>query len=443
MNKYSDYQILAIGQLATMRYALLNYDMGLGKTAIAIGACDSVNAKRILVICPSVARVNWQREFAQWSIYDHEFTVCFTHHQHPTALTIVSYEYATSYLARLVSKEWDVVICDESHFVKEPKAKRTQAIYGTPGIVRKTSRMWNLTGTPAPNNASELWPMLYTFGITGLRYDDFVERYCITRPTFFNGKRGFQVIGTKQEMIPEIKGMLKQIMMRKTKEEVLKELPPISFASVTVEAGPLPADFDGDKVRTELRGLEEAISFCKSDDQFMNILEANSVATLRRMTGLQKVKAVAELVRSELESGAYKKIIIFGIHQEVIESLHRELTDFGAVTLYGKTPAKQRQENIDRFQGQVSCRVFIGNITAAGTAITLTSASQVLFIEQDWCPANNAQAACRSHRRGQEHPVFVRFAGLADSIDEKITSVLRRKTQDLAMIFNKEENHGN
>jgi SNF2 family DNA or RNA helicase len=441
----SDYQIAAIGWMASKKHALLAFVMGLGKTAVAICACDSVDAKSILVICPAIARYNWQREFAMWSIYDREFTVCLNHKDQPTKFTIVSYEYATTYLYRLVSKQWDVVINDEAHLIKEPEAKRTRAIYGKSGIVRKTTRMWNLTGTPAPNNASELWAMLYTFGITGLSYDFFVERYCTTRPTFYNGKRGTQVTGTKSQYVDELKGMLSQIMLRKTLADVSLQLPACSFSEYVVEPGSLPADFGIEKAQTECHALEEAIAYCSTDEQYLDVFAAmpNSVATLRRMTGLLKVKPVAEMVKTELSQNEYDKIIIFAVHQEVVESLHRELAEFGAVVIYGKTPAKQRQENIDRFQGQQDCRVFIGNIAAAGTAITLTSANQVLFIEQSWTPADNAQAVCRAHRRGQERPVFVRCIGIADSIDEKITSVLRRKTQDLAMIFDKEKTHGN
>ena len=158
---------------------------------------------------------------------------------------------------------------------------------------------------------------------------------------------------------------------------------------------------------------------------------ATCVPTLRRYVGMQKIKHVAELVKRDLHDGAYKKIVIFAVHQAVIEGLRKELSSFGAVTLYGKTPLEKRQEHIDNFQKNPKTKIFIANIQAAGTAITLTAAHHVYFIEQDYSPANNAQAACRVHRHGQTEPVTVTFVALANSVDEKISQILRRKTKDI------------
>jgi SNF2 family DNA or RNA helicase len=127
--------------------------------------------------------------------------------------------------------------------------------------------------------------------------------------------------------------------------------------------------------------------------------------------------------------------VIFAIHRDVIENMRVGLRQFGAVCLYGGTDPEKRQKNIDRFQNNPKCRVFIGNIHAAGTAITLTAAHHVTFIEQDWVPGNNAQAVMRCHRIGQENPVSVRFIVLDGTLDAKIGYILKRKTADLTHIF--------
>ena len=124
-NELSDYQIEGAKFLASKRFALLADDMGLGKTAQAIHASDLIGAKTILVICPAVARVNWKREFYEFSIFDHGFSVCFGPSDWPGSATICSYEYATRYDTRLIQMSWDIVIVDESHFIKEPNAKRS------------------------------------------------------------------------------------------------------------------------------------------------------------------------------------------------------------------------------------------------------------------------------------------------------------------------------
>jgi SWI/SNF-related matrix-associated actin-dependent regulator 1 of chromatin subfamily A len=436
----SPYQILGAAFLFSKPFALLADDMGLGKTLQAIYAAETMNLQSILVICPAVARVNWQREFKMWTLLEWEFQVCFGKDDFPTTgRVIVSYDYAAQYPDRLTSFGWDLVICDESHFIKEPEAKRTVSIYGKNGIIRRTKRLWCLSGTPAPNHVGELWPMLFTFGATRLSYEDFLERYCNCRPTFHGGQRRLQVRGTKKAMIPEIKELLKSVMLRRLKEEVMKELPPIKYDEVTVEPGPA----------LHLMREEDVINYVREKDLATEVIERgggselvsipDSVSTLRKFTGLQKVQPLIEMVSHEIINGAYDKIVIFAVHQEVIENLAEGLRAFGVVKLYGKTPAKERQENIDAFQNDKATRVFIGNITAAGTAITLTASCQVLFAELSWTPGDNAQGAMRAHRRGQTRPVFVRMATLPDSIDQSVTRVLKRKTEELTRIFNHAE----
>lgn len=437
--KLKQYQIEGANFLASKSFALLADEMGVGKTAQAIMASDIIGAKNILVICPAVARVNWRREFLEWSIFSPTFKVCESSKDKPSKKCIVSYDYATENADKLKETQWNLIICDEAHFIKEPNAKRTKAVYGSEGVIRWASRLWCLSGTPAPNNAGELWPMLFTFNATKLKYDAFISEFCITKPTYYNGCRKDKVIRTKKNKIPEIKKMLSGIMLRRMKSDVLKELPSISYSQVSVEGQDLLEVIEEDlkRVKIESRGLEESLSYAKNTDEMSFIIEklGNSVSTLRRYVGLQKVKSVAELITQELEAGAYEKIGIFAIHTDVIANLAKELSKFKPVIVNGSVPPAQRQKAIDSFQNDKATKVFIGNIQAAGTSITLTASHQCLFLEQSWVPGENLQAACRFHRIGQTVPVTVRFASLADSIDEKVSSVLRVKTEELTQIF--------
>lgn len=437
MKELSQYQSEGAEFLTKERFRLLADQPGLGKTAQVIVAADMVRAERILVICPAVARINWDREFQEWSIYAPEFKICVQLSDEPASKTIVSYEYATANSEKLIKLPWDLVVCDESHFIKEPEAKRTQRIYGKSGVIRKTNRLWCLSGTPAPNHVGELWAMLYTFGATSLSYESFIDRYCDTRPTFYHGKRETKVTGTKKSAIPEIKKILSKVMLRRLKSEVLKDLPPIKFETLTVEGSPLP-----DVIRLDMGQVKKEEALVSEADLDL-VLEklGKSVSTLRRYVGLQKVEAVAEIVTQELTDGAYPKIVIFAIHTDVIAMLKNSFQSFNPVVVNGSVKSSDRQNAIDTFQTKADCRVFLGNISAAGTAITLTAADQVLFVEQSWTPGDNAQAADRCHRRGQTMPVTVRMVALADSIDEKVTAVLKKKTEQLTQIFDKSETH--
>lgn len=450
MEKPFEYQSVGAEWLKLRSHALLADEMGLGKTRQAVMASDSIGAKSILIICPSVARINWKREFDLWSILSPQFKVCESQTDFPTKYTIVSFDYATNHKDRLMNQLWDLLIIDESHMVKAVDAKRTSAILGSSGIIRKVKRCWALTGTPAPNHAGELWPLLYTFGVTTLSYTAFIHKYCNT----YRFHDRLNVTGTKVSMIPEVKKLLSKIMLRRLKEEVMKDLPPIHFTHFEVEPGVadilmqpgIDKYFNGSGVNEkelheeldkQRKFIDHALENIGLGANGMKALDgiANSISTLRQYTGLQKVEPIAKLIDEELKANAYDKIVIFAVHRGVIEGLRAKLFKHKPVTLYGGTPPKDRQKAVDKFQNNKRCRIFIGNILAAGTAITLTAAHNVLFVEQSWVPGDNAQAAMRCHRIGQDKPVYVRFAGLADSFDNKISMTLKRKSKELTEIF--------
>lgn len=441
-----DFQSEGAKWLSERKVALLADDMGMGKTIQTIIACHLVNAKRVLVICPAVGQINWKREFDNF---------------YPKLdLIILSYDKARTTKPTSLG-HFDVLILDEVHYLKSLDAKRTRSIYGKQGFVRYAKRTWALSGTPAPNHAGELWTLLFTFSATTLSYEQFVTRYC----EYYNGPRGRTITGTKKERINELRGVLSKVMLRRN-ADILK-LEPIIYEDVVVPAGIVDCDVESSFIQyvfpvdrtNELEALLNRERQMIKDitdkegygNQAMKVLEAMapSISTLRRYVGLQKVQACADIIVEELKNNAYEKIVIFAIHRDVIEALRLRMAgaipgksgrrdfNFNPVTLYGGTPAEKRQINIDKFQKNPKCRVFIGNIQAAGTSITLTSANQVFFVEQSFVPGDNAQAAKRCHRIGQTKPVFVRVAGLADSYDERMSQMLKRKMRDLTDIFDK------
>lgn len=458
MNPLFDYQTIGAEFLAGKAQALLADEMGLGKTIQAIRGLDRIRAERALVICPSVARINWLREYETWAL-DRQPCTVMTQLSDPVPAkghVICSFDYASANATLLrndsvlCNRPWDVLIVDEAHFLKSHEARRAKAIMGAQGISRAAKRIWLMSGTPAPNHPGELWIMLFTFGVTTLTYDAFINRFCIVRPTTY----GMKVVSANPDRIPELKQLLSQIMLRRLKKDVMKELPPISFGHVSVEPGPvdieilpsftqyfLPVD-RRDELQGELKRQYELLNSVynnmrPNENDKLSALGAisDSISTLRRYIGLQKCRDSIELIKFELASKAYEKIVIFAIHRDVIETMRDGLREFGAVTLYGGTDPAKRQQNIDRFQNNPKCRVFIGNIHAAGTAITLTSAHNVTFIEQDFVPGNNAQAIMRCHRIGQTNHVKVRFIVLDGTLDAKIAFILKRKTEHLTQIF--------
>lgn len=445
------YQLEGAAWLADRKAGILADEMGLGKTPQAIAAADDIGAWRVLVVCPAVARANWISEFKKFSWVPRPFTKLVSRKcPIPKGHSVVaSFEMAVARRDELQGK-WDAIIIDEAHYLKSWKAKRTWAILGKEGLIRGAERVWALTGTPMPNHAGELWTWLYTLGRTRLGYYDFVMRFCVFPPGCGPGD---QVVGTNLKRKDELKMLLGPVMKRRLTKDVLQELPPLTFSDVLVERSKvdplLVPEFreyalgsSGTKalqatVEKQDKLIRDAVK--AAGPNAMEILEtmATSVSTLRRYVGLSKVKAVCEMVNYEIAHGRYDKLVIFAVHRQVITLLEEGLKAHKPVTIHGGTSESGRQKAMEKFRTGKHHKVFIGNIQAAGTAITLTTAHNVLFVEQSWVPADNAQASKRCHRFGQKYPVEVRFVGLEDSIDEYVAHVVRRKTAEILEILDR------
>lgn len=421
------------------KFSMLADQMGVGKTPQAIDAsrdlCD------VLTICPSVAKYNWQKEYVKFA--DRPSVVIEGKPLgRPPETCIASFENVARYPDYYWQKRWAAIKVDEAHYLKNPdrlQTGRTKAILGSDGLIHNTERLWALTGTPAPNHAGEIWVWLYVFGFTKLSYEGFIARYCNVRQTGGRYSR-LQIMGSNTKHTPELKALLKQMSLRRLKKDVL-DLPPFFHNTYEIEGDDDAAIFKAypklkEKMREELNDLQERIDFQYevSDEKLLSVLQlmSQSVGSLRRYHGLKKVKPVAEIVSQELFFQEYEKIILFGIHTDVLESLARSLDEFGVVIVTGKHSARQKFEAQERFQDDSSVRVFIGNIQAAGTNLTLTAADQVGFIEQDWVPGNNQQAADRAHRYGQLSAVTARHFAIRNSVDAKVTATLTRKIQELS-----------
>lgn len=439
--------------LAARPKAILADEMGLGKTFQAIRAADKAAVKTVLWLGPATSLHTIAREFERWQSV--ERTVGVVSGTVPTTdVLICSYDRISRGGNRVIGdRRFDLLVCDEAHALKTPTSKRTKYILGRGcsgrgGLVERANRTWFLTGTPVPNHYGEIWPMLRAAFPDRITRDgasgpdthwQFIGRYCVTADTPF----GIQIKGSKNHAA--LKETLRGVMLRRRKEKVLAELPPLTFGTVTLNPEKAERDLlrraEGDVPSDVLDILRAAHATHRrseaSDDAIAAALaaEMTQLATLRRLTGIAKAYATSRLLDEELSSGTLGKVIVFAYHTDAVDHLREALLAFNPVVVDGRTPDRQRQQAVDTFQSVSQCRVFIGQIVAAGTAITLTAASNVVFAEADWVPANNVQAAARAHRIGQSLPVLARFVTLAGSLDEKIMGTLSRKTRDIAQLL--------
>lgn len=284
-----------------------------------------------------------------------------------------------------------------------------------------------MTGTPMPNDPVDIWPWLRFVGGTSLGRAPFTARYFKSRHGTFSSSQT-----PRDEMIPELKIALDAFRLKRTKKQVGLQLPPIHLTTVTV-------DGDTSEIAALLKewpGLEDAIMEA-IEAGGLSFLDAQHIATLRRLVGEAKAPAYAQLAAEEFRNGR-DKLVIFTMHTKAAEMIANHLNSEGFATSIfdGGTPERMRIEHVKSFQNDPAHRGFVGNIKAAGAGLTLTAAADVDLFEQSWAPADNAQALMRVHRIGQGRTVRARLISLAKSIDVKVAEVEARKTASILSIEN-------
>jgi SWI/SNF-related matrix-associated actin-dependent regulator 1 of chromatin subfamily A len=414
--------------LAARGAALLADEPGFGKTAQAIVAADYILARKVLVVTTASARANWLAEFRMWSALPRTGAAIFTTTEKIPDVDIVvvawSNVIAPAIRDQLVARQWDVMILDESHKAKSLDAKATQVVYGA--LQPRAKATWCLTGTPVPNAPNDLYPMLRTLfpqALDGMNYDGFVKQFCTVKPRWIGGQMRQIVTGGKNE--EELGGRLAPHFLRRKADS----LPPIRYSTYTLAAHKardvfplLEKDLDVEAILAAAEAGERV-----SDDVHLG--------TVLRGTGILKAHAAAELLKEELEDGKYDKIVVFHWHTEVGAIIRGALNRHGVVGIDGHTRADKRQGIVERFQTDPSTKVFVGQIVAAGEAITLTAANQCFFVEASLVPKDMAQAVRRILRRGQTRPCFCRVAALSGSIDEALMRIVTKKVATIQKIL--------
>lgn len=383
--------------LAERNRAYLADFMGCGKTVQACDAARRVGAKSVLVICPASATENWRREWKEWGTQGVPFA--------PR-----SFDYVRR--NDRIMGQWDLVIIDEAHYCKSRNAKRTIAALD---VARKSRRVWLLSATPMPNHPGELWAPLRALWpeipkALGLNsHQQWMQHFC----RFVDTKFGPKVYGSKNT--DDLKPYLKQIMLRRTIEEVGLQLPPLR-----VDVSLLPKDpgiNEDDDMHRALAAMEREEAL--GDDAQM--------ARLRRTLGEFKAPAIADILAEELRERQYPKIVVLAYHHSVLDVLRKKLSPFGVMGFDGSTPAQSRQFAIDVFRDDPSIRVFVAQQTAAGIAVNLQVASEIVLVEPSWSPDEDAQAISRIHRIGSTHPCRARIFAVAGTLDEAMQRVRASK----------------
>jgi SWI/SNF-related matrix-associated actin-dependent regulator 1 of chromatin subfamily A len=421
-SKYShrpplSHQKEAIEKLAGSKRFILADDMGLGKTTSTIIAALESKSKKVLIICPASLKLNWEREIRNYT--DKSVYICEgKHFSSEEDFVIINYDIIKNFHdikdkenSQIVDANFDLVIIDESHAIKNTQALRTKLINN---FVKNVNRLWLLTGTPITSRPIDYFNLLSLIeSPVAQNWMAYVIRFC-EGYQFRAGKRKvWNVNGASN--LDELRERTSKQILRRLKTDVLdlpeKIINPIYLRLKSKEYENLMGEY----YNWYRDNKEESSSLTVQFSKLMKV---------RQVIAEEKVSQTIELAENILEQG--KKVIIFSNFTEPLKKIYEH---FGksAVYLDGSTTKPARQKAVDDFQDNEKVKVFCGNIKAAGVGITLTSAEVVIFNDLSFVPSDHSQAEDRAYRYGQKNSVLVYYPLFENTIEGAIYDILIRK----------------
>lgn len=466
------FQVEGVDRLVADKKLLLADEMGLGKTVQCIEAINKIGNEKLvaLVVCPKSVIGVWESELESWLQLPLKTQIA-TPKSFPLAIegsiTLINYDICHKYRDVLHETEYDVVICDEAHYLKSRNTKRTQAVLGTgeeEGSGIRSKYLWLLTGTPVLNRPVELFPLLRAINPQEFgSFEAYTDRYCDPK-TASHGRGHFSMDYSGATNLVELSERLEPIMLRRYKADVLTQLPP-KFRSCLCLTDPYASRVERERIKEIMKAsssnvlmdgsvgmtggsnknMEEFVSdasdllsslYGVSEIDMMENPEnrnklMGSIATVRKETALLKLEPAAELLEDMILS---EKVVVFAHHRHVILELTERFGD-KAVCVLGGMDTTARSEAVQKFQQDSNVRIFVGSIRAAGVGLTLTAASHVIFLELDWSPGVMSQAEDRCHRVGQRDSVQIQYFVFKDTIDEWVAKSLLFKQFNIDQIL--------
>jgi SWI/SNF-related matrix-associated actin-dependent regulator 1 of chromatin subfamily A len=421
----------------------LFFGMGTGKTVTALEAAAQVDAKvtgdvRILIIAPPIALPMWLNEAQQYlGVYDNvsaTLTTGKTPIKRGHRLLVVSYAIASARADEL--REWlgtsGVLICDESHALKNSEAKRTKAILGNTGIAKGAMYVWLLTGTPITRWNDDMYSFLcradpaamkdYLGGTSLLKFQ---LKYTVRQKRKFAGARFAKdvVVGNRNTedlaewIYTDDNGREAPLALRVDLEEVFANMPPLTKTSYPIKIDATP------ELKAQLKAMEE-MSLQDIQEQLKS--KEPALASVRRNLGLAKVKAAAAEIIERIESG--QNVLVGAWHTDVIDALIDALPDkYTADVIDGRTSSKAKVRVTESWNaGELN--VVVAQIAAAGVSLNLQhGGTQIIVVEEDWSPSVMDQFYARLWRYGQKKHVHVDTLASDTKLDKALARISRTK----------------
>ena len=442
--EYMPFQKAGIEFLEKHGNVLIADEMGLGKTIQVIGYLNlHPEMKRVLIIVPASLKLNWAREFKRWDVNNRDIGIL---NGEIHDITITNYETfvasknAEAYFKRVSEMQWDVLVLDESHYIKSTKAKRTKVIIGEnkkvgeeldgkivwgrqKGLVDFARKVILLTGTPIMNRPYELFTQLRALNHPlGRSKSKFVNKYMD-----FNR---YGVDPNSGRNLDELQRTLRTTcMIRREKKDVLLELPDKRRMLIEVPRNVLNIDL--------AKKEQELLKYVQENWNLTGLKHASGAAfeeisAVRHEIGVAKIQFVIRHLEELLEE--VDKIVVFGHHHDVSNAIYDHFKNI-AVIATGQESQKERDDAVQRFQNDATTKLFVASTLAMGVGITLTASSTVVFAEMEWRPGDMFQAEDRCHRIGQKDMVLAQYIVVQDSLEAYMVNTFIEKQQTIEQVM--------
>lgn len=423
---------------------ILADDMGLGKSIQSIIAALESGAKKILVVCPSSTKINWEREI---NVFCEDTAIIDGKKWDDAKFTIINFDILKNFhtlhdgkkrkegepeviLNRdLAEAGFDLAIIDEAHYLKNNESIRGKIMVEL-STKHNIDKVWLLTGTPVANRPMDFFNLLKIIkSPIANNWKYFAVRYCDGRQffrTLKNGQRKQIWLTDGASNLEELANKTKNTIIRRLKTEVLdmpdKVMTPMHH--ILDKKGLKDYDLLWEQY-TEKRKLEGK----KTNELQKDLVE---LILLRQFIANQAIPYTIEMAENAIEMG--RKVIIFTSFTEELEIISNHFGKL-AVKHNGPMTSTQKQKSVDSFQNNPKVKVFVGNIKSAGVGITLTEATVVIFNSFDWVPGNNEQAEDRAFRIGQKNDVNVYYQLFDDTISSRMWVMLNNKKDVISTIM--------
>ena len=434
------YQRAGVEYASKARRSFIADEMGLGKTIQAIATLEYSSKDSevypAVIVCPPSLVLNWKSEWNRW-LPDRRVAVVTNRREIPEPrsydVLVVGYSNISHWEKQLLAH--NSYVFDESHYAKSPTAQRTKSAIKMAKSAPKHGIVLCLTGTPVTNRPAEYASQLDIIGklkeFGGLW--GFYRRYCSAFQDRF-GQWNISGHSHLDELNDRLRGTC---YIRRTKSQVLTELPPVIHSTLVVEGTDAglkeyrKAEKDIIKYITD-RAKEIAIELGESPYSASVIArikaESNEhlvkLSVLRRLAAKAKMPMVEEWVQSRIDDG--KKVVIAAHHRDVVDELARK---FGNLRIQGGMSVEEVEAQKARFQNEPveTAPVIVLSIQAAKTGHTLTASQDILFVELPYTPADLDQTYSRLHRIGQTGSVTTTYMLVDGTIDEEIYALIEKK----------------